>query len=91
VKELAISVEDAARDFRQVLARIENEGEPTVVFRAGKPVARIVPFPPTATYCAELAARWENIERLPPEEAEVFARDIEDARKNLPLPKSRWD
>jgi|GEM_PF-928023 len=40
---------------------------------------------------AELAARLAAIKKLPPEEAEAFARDIEEARASLPPLKSAWD
>lgn len=37
----------------------------------------------------ELATRaWARRPRLSPEEAESFARDVEESRRNLPLPNS---
>ena len=34
----------------------------------------------------ELAARWEKIDKLPPSEAEAFAKDIEESRRKLRSP-----
>lgn len=39
-----------------------------------------------ASNCEELAASWEKMEKLPPDEAKAFADDI-DLSRDLPLPK----
>lgn len=46
---------------------------------------------PTPANAEELARWWAARDRLPPEEAEAFARDIEEARASLPPLKSAWD
>ena len=91
VSEIAIPVAEAAKDFLRVLATVESRGEATVLLREGKPVARIVPWNAPAATCEELASRWERMEKLPLEEGEEFANDIEKARKDLPPIKSSWD
>ena len=48
-------------------------------------------LPPVARTCAELAERWAGLEKLPSEEANAFADDIERARANLPKLKPAWD
>lgn len=40
--------------------------------------------------CAELAGRWDRLPKLPPEEASIFADDLESARSRLPPLKSSW-
>jgi hypothetical protein len=45
---------------------------------------------PTRT-CGELAERWSGLEKLPLDEANAFADDIEHARAHLPPLKSAWD
>jgi hypothetical protein len=47
--------------------------------------------PPAALTCGELADRWARLEKLPSEEANAFAGDIEKARANLPPLKASWD
>jgi antitoxin (DNA-binding transcriptional repressor) of toxin-antitoxin stability system len=83
VRELAVSVYDAAKDSLRVIERVESEGQPTVLFRTGKPVAWIVPFPAAAVDREELASRWEKIDRRSTEEGEEFARDLQDVRMRL--------
>jgi hypothetical protein len=44
-----------------------------------------------ARTCGELAERWAGLERLPSDEANAFADDIERARATLPPLKAAWD
>ena len=44
-----------------------------------------------AENCAELADRWAAFHKLPPDEAEAFAADIESARASLPVLRSQWE
>jgi hypothetical protein len=44
---------------------------------------------PTQT-AEELAARWAKIEKLPPSEAEAFAKDIEESRRKLDKADKRF-
>jgi hypothetical protein len=46
---------------------------------------------PKKQNCEELADWWSKRNRLSPEEANAFADDIEEARRNLPPLKSAWD
>jgi len=45
---------------------------------------------PVAT-CGELAGRWGNLEKLPADEANAFADDIEQSRDSLPPLKPVWE
>ena len=47
--------------------------------------------PSAALTCGELAERWAGLEKLPPDEANAFADDLEGARANLPSLKPAWD
>ena len=91
MSENAIPVTEAAANFLRVLDRVETRREPTTLTRDGKPVARLIPLPGPAATCLELAERWEKLDKLPAEEAEAFAKDLEQARANLPPVKSPWD
>ena len=91
MSENAIPIAEAARDFLRVLELVETRREPTTLLRDGQPVAKLVPWPRPAATCEELAERWERIPKLPPEEAESFARDLEHARATLPPLRPAWD
>lgn len=88
---IAISVADAAKDFLKLLDLVERKGESAVLVREGIAVATLSPVPGPALTCAELADRCSHWTKLPPEEANAFADDIESARRNLPPLKSAWD
>jgi hypothetical protein len=47
--------------------------------------------PSPAKTSAELAEYWSKLDRLPPDEANAFADDIEAAHRSLPPLKSAWD
>jgi hypothetical protein len=47
--------------------------------------------PSAARTCSDLAERWPKLERLPSDEANTFADDIERARSTLPPLKPAWD
>jgi antitoxin (DNA-binding transcriptional repressor) of toxin-antitoxin stability system len=80
MSENAISVNEAARDFMRVLELVERKREPAILTRDGKPVAALSPLPAPVRTCAELANYWPNMEKLPADEANAFADDLENAR-----------
>lgn len=55
------------------------------------PVATLYPVPDFPLTSAELEARWEKLDRLPPDEANTFADDLEAARRQLPPLNSAWE
>lgn len=91
MSQIAIPVTEAAKDFLRVVEEVERKREPAVLTREGRPVATLNPVPSVARTCAELAARWREVERLPEDEASAFASDLELARATLPPIKPAWD
>jgi antitoxin (DNA-binding transcriptional repressor) of toxin-antitoxin stability system len=91
MSEATIPVSEAARDFLPILDLVERRQEPATLLRDGKAVARLVPIAAAAQTCEDLATRWEKLEKLPPDEAEAFASDVEHARASLPPVTSAWD
>jgi antitoxin (DNA-binding transcriptional repressor) of toxin-antitoxin stability system len=83
-----LTIAEAARNLSALVRR----GHRTVLVEDGKPVAEIVPIetPAVANTCAELAKFFATYERMPLEEAELFARDIEEARRGLKAQRRRW-
>ena len=85
---ITLTVDEAARDLLAVIRRRSKLGEHAVLTEAGRPVAEIMPLASAggAKTGAELAAIWARHTRLPTEEAESFARDVEEARNTLNRP-----
>jgi hypothetical protein len=48
------------------------------------------PLSTVAATCSELAERWVTLEKLPLDEANAFANDVEAGRSILPELKSKW-
>lgn len=78
-----ISVTEAVRNFADFINRVAYRGEHFVLERGGRPVARLVPVP-QAGRLGDLSELMANVPRLGQEEAEAFARDMEDASDGLP-------
>jgi len=76
-----ISIDDFPPSVRERLERIPG-GETLVIVDNERPVAEIrtVPKPRTPE---SLAAIFESLPHLTPEEAEAFGRDIEESRRWL--------
>ena len=78
-----ISVTEAVRNFADFINRVAYRGEHFVLERGGRPVARLVPVP-QAGRLGDLPELLANVPALGQEEAEAFARDVEDAFGRLP-------
>ena len=81
--ERSISIAEAAEDFDRFMAQVEARREGTVLLRAGRPVALITPITSESEDPEEDVRQWEKRDRLPPEEAEAFARDLEEIHAQL--------
>jgi antitoxin (DNA-binding transcriptional repressor) of toxin-antitoxin stability system len=83
-----LTIAEAARNLSALIRR----GDRMVLIEDGRPVAEIVPIetPAVAKTCGELAKFFATYERMPVEEAELFARDIEEARRRLKPQRRRW-
>lgn len=92
MSETLINVSDAAKDFLEVLKRVESTGEVTVLMREGLPVAQISPIiaDPASDHQQAVLA-WQKLKRLDTEEAKSFADDLEQIASQQPPLKSAWD
>jgi len=91
MNETAIPVAEAAKDFLKLLDLVERKRESAILMREGRAVATLNPVPGPAPTSAELADRWAKLDKLPLDEANAFADDLEAARRHLPPLKSAWD
>jgi prevent-host-death family protein len=91
VKEITLSVTDAARGFSDLINRVHYRGESATLTKNGRVVARLIPAGPPPITGAELATRLKPGSFLTPKEADDFARDIEQGRRFFKPYVSPWD
>jgi antitoxin (DNA-binding transcriptional repressor) of toxin-antitoxin stability system len=89
MRERAITVTEAARNFADCINRAHYQGTTFVLHKNGVPVARIVPEERKSCTALELAAALAKV-RLSPEESAAWRRDLQEARKNLVPQKDKW-
>jgi antitoxin (DNA-binding transcriptional repressor) of toxin-antitoxin stability system len=89
MREIAISVTEAARHFADCVNRAHYQGMTFVLHKNGVPVARIVPGSKKPRTGREIAAALANV-HLDAEEAEAWLLDLEEARKRIMPPVDRW-
>ena len=85
-----ISVTKAVRQFSDILNRVFYQGISVELERGNKVIARISPV------SSEPPLKVKNLNRLFSElpslgeDAEAFAKDLEDIRNQIPLEKNQW-
>lgn len=83
--EATLTVTDAARNFSDLINRVVYRGDVAILTRNGKPVARISPERGKGVTGRELADLLDKRTRMPKDEAEMFARDLEEIRHQANL------
>lgn len=83
---IQMSATEVARNFSAVVNRVVA-GEEIEVIRNGTPVAEL--HPPSGPRALSGDAWQRFVEKLPPVDKD-FARDVEEARKNIGPPVSKW-
>ncbi len=86
--ERPISATEAARNFSNVLNRVELRGEAFVIVRGGRAVARIGPTSPTHLTGADLAALMARLPRPDDEYLDLVERI---ARAQRPVAPPPWE
>ena len=88
---ITISVTEAARNFSDLINRVNYQGQTFLLTRGGKVVARLTGTEKMMTG-AEFAQWWEQRPRLDPEDAEQWERELAEDRAALLPPQDRvWD
>jgi len=89
MRETAISVTEAARNFADCVNRVRYQNASFVLLKNGEPVARLVPNAEKRCTGRDLAAALAKV-RLSDEELRAWRSDLEAARKILIPPVDKW-
>lgn len=89
--ERRINVTEAARNFSEIINRAYYLGESVLLIKNNRAVARIMPAGTPVRTGAELADLWPRLPHLTREEGQAFASDLDEARRRLPQPDSKWE
>jgi len=86
------SVTDVLRNFSDYINRVAYRGEGFVLIRGGRPVAQLSPVP-MGTRLGDLSGLLESLPRLPSDDVEIFASDLERARSEIGIHDGRdpWE
>jgi prevent-host-death family protein len=91
VKEITLTVTDAARGFSDLVNRVRYRGESATLTKNGIPVARLVPTGPAPITVGEFLERFNPGTHLSASEGDDFARDLARGLKFLKPVRSPWD
>jgi prevent-host-death family protein len=89
MKEQAISVTEAARNFADCINRARYQGTTFVLHKNGVPVARIVPEQEKESTGRSISEALARVQ-VSDEELAAWRRDLKKARKILVSPVDRW-
>ncbi len=89
MKEIRISVTEAARKFAACVKRVHAEGVTIVLLRHGSPVARIVPDRGGIATGRKLAEVLRKVD-LSKEQAMAWYKDLQASRKSLSPARDKW-
>ena len=86
-----MGVTQAVRQFSDLLNRIFYQGISVELERGNKVIARISPVTSESPLkVKDLNGLFAELPSLG-EDADTFARDLENVRKQIPLEKNQWD
>ena len=77
-----LTVTEVARKFADYINRVAYRGENFVLTRGNRPIAELRPVP-AGRKLSELPTLFAALPHLSPDDAAVFAEDIETAREEL--------
>lgn len=77
-----ISIDEFSPATREHLSRVASDGETIIVVQNQRPIAEIRPLP-QPVLVKDLIAVMNSLPQLLPAEADAFATDIEQARREL--------
>ncbi|OQY01497.1 MAG: hypothetical protein B6I26_03995 [Desulfobacteraceae bacterium 4572_130] len=86
-----ISVTQAARQFSDLLNRVFYQGIVVELERGNKAIAQISPVTSESSVKVKDLNRFFNELPLLGDDADDFAKDLADIRKQIPLEKNQWE
>ena len=89
MKETAITVTEAARNFADCVNRAHYQNTTFVLLKNGRPFARIEPDDERRCTGRELASALAGVQ-LSSEEVRAWHRDLRSARKTMKTSADRW-
>ncbi len=89
MKEKAITVTEAARNFADCVNRVHYQNMSFVLLKNGVPFARLVPDNMKACSGREFAEALAKVE-LTVDDARTWRRDLHSARSALRSPRDKW-
>lgn len=89
MKEMTITVTEAARNFAECVNRAHYQNTTFVLLKNGRPFARIEPDHEKRCSGRDLAEALARAD-LPTEEARDWRHDLLAARKTLKTPTDKW-
>jgi prevent-host-death family protein len=90
MSEITLSVVEAGRCLRDLVARARRDDESILLTENGEPVARVVPVIPNYGFAHELADWFRARPRLGTDEAALLEAEWLESRKNLAMPPDPW-
>ena len=86
-----LTTTEFARNHAEYLNRVAYRGESFVITRGKRQIAEVRPVQPSVQR-KDIGEVWAKIPHLDPEEAEAFARDLEEIQRlGNQLPVNRWE
>ena len=89
MRKTTISVTEAARNFADCVNRAHYQNTTFVLLKNGSPFARLGPEHEKVCLGRDLAEVLAST-HLPADEAKMWRRDLQNARKTLKTPVDRW-
>jgi prevent-host-death family protein len=90
MSESMITIEDAARCLQDLVERVHACGEPAVLTKSGRPLARIVPVLAPGQIADDLIAFLRRWRLEHPDADEQFAQAIQESRKAVQPLTDPW-
>ncbi|MGH7136185.1 MAG: type II toxin-antitoxin system prevent-host-death family antitoxin [Pirellulales bacterium] len=85
-----LTIEDAARHLDDVVERVRAKGEPAILVKSGRPVARIVPVASARRASDDLIAFLRRWRAEHPEPDEDFSDAIQESRQCQGPSRDPW-
>ncbi len=89
MRETAISVTEAARNFADCVNRVRYQNATFILHKNGEAVARLIPETKKACTGRDLVKALSGVE-LTDEESRLWREDLRDARKMLLPVQDKW-